>query len=32
MNIATELSLELEQAREELAAASKITRLPARRR
>jgi hypothetical protein len=32
MKIATELSLELQQARDELAAASQVTRLPPRRR
>jgi beta-galactosidase/beta-glucuronidase len=32
MKIATELSLELQQARDELAAASQLTRLPPRRR
>lgn len=32
MKIATELSLELEQARDELAAASQVTRLSPRRR
>jgi len=32
MKIATELSLELQQARDELAAASQVTRLPQRRR
>jgi hypothetical protein len=32
MKIAAELSLELQQARDELAAASQVTRLPPRRR